>query len=129
MASLRNSILTKIRDPYLDGEHELDNTIKFENKSGDVFVMKPREIKEVINNYLRDELEIFSNEVVGRHKQDIKTRLDFKLKQIENEMVNHFDDKINKITERIVELTMNRKIEEEVEKRLEAKLKKIKDSL
>jgi hypothetical protein len=43
--------------------------------------------------------------------------------------MKHVDDKINKITEKVVENTMNRIIQNEVDRRINEKLKKLKEFL
>lgn len=87
------------------------------------------EVKEVLRGFINDELNYFADDISKQRKLNLEERINFKMKQLENSMVRHIDDKINKITERIVELSLNRTIEEEVEKRLNKKLEKLKKSL
>jgi hypothetical protein len=87
------------------------------------------EVKESLRGFIKEELGYFAEDVTKQRRLDLEERLNFKLKQFENSMIRHIDDKINKITERIVELSLNRTIEQEVEKRLNKKLEKIKKAL
>ena len=103
--------------------------LKVKNLNDEILLFSKEEAREALNSYIHDELAFYSDELTKQRKIDLESRINFKLKQIENAMVNHIDDKVNKITERIIELTTTRIFEEEVEKRLELRLKKIKDSL
>ncbi len=105
------------------------NAISFENENGDIMVFTPQEAKEVLERYIHEELELHSDEVAKQKKSEIEERISFKLKQIENSLLQHVDDKLNKITEKILTLTIDRVVNEEVERRVAEKLKKLKNEL
>ena len=123
MAQLLNSTWTEKREEKK--EFNGGESIKFENKNGDVLVYTPKEAKYVLQEYINDEMNLFADEVVKTNKIIIEQRLNFKLKQLEVSLLQHIDEKLMKITEKMLELTIERKINEEVEK----KLKKLKKSL
>ncbi len=100
-------------------------TLKFQNDEGDVMVVKPQEVRDVLHDFIESEFGSMSETT----KVQIKERLDFKLKQVENSLFEHINDKILKITEKIMERTINRVIEEEVNKRVNEKLDKIRKFL
>jgi len=97
--------------------------------SDELMLLTIDEVKESLCGFIKEELGYFAEDVAKQRRLELEERLNFKLKQFENSMIRHIDDKINKITERIVELSLNRTIEQEVEKRLNKKLEKIKKAL
>ena len=95
-------------------------TLRFENKNGDVMVIKPQEVREVLHDFIDSEIGFLGDAM----KSQIKERLEFKLKQIEYSLKEHIEDKINKLTENILEKTIDRIVEEEVNRRVLEKIKK-----
>jgi hypothetical protein len=103
--------------------------IKIKTIVDDAMILTVDETRECLRNYIKDELGYFAEDMSRARSLEIEERLNFKLKQIENSMIRHIDEKINKITERIVELSISRVIEQEVETRLNKKLDKIRKIL
>lgn len=103
--------------------------IKINTILDDAMVLTVDETKKILRDFINEELSFFAEDVIKSRRIEVEERLNFKLKQFENSMIRHIDDKLNKITEHIVSLTINRVIEEEVNKRLEIKLDKIKKQL
>jgi hypothetical protein len=109
-----------------DGDFE---ALKFENKQGDIMVVRPQEVKDVLKDYIKFQLNEIADDITTNFGSKIKERLEFRLKQFEIGLMKHVDDKINKITEKVVENTMNRIIQNEVDRRINEKLKKLKEFL
>lgn len=103
--------------------------IKIKNLSDEVILFNKSEAIEALTKYITEELDLISSGITKETKDKILERVNFRLKQIEITMLKHINDKIDKITEKIVENSLNRIIEKEVNKRLEEKLEKIKQSL
>lgn len=103
--------------------------MKIKNASDEAILMTAEDLKAVMIDYLKTEMNFFADGIAKQDKIKLQERLDFKLKQIETGMLRHIDDKLNGITEKIVSNFTNRTIEAEVERRVEAKLQKIKNSL
>jgi len=103
--------------------------MKIKNASDEAILMTAEDLKAVMIDYLKTEMDFFADGITKQDKVKLQERLDFKLKQIETGMLRHIDDKLNGITEKIVSNFTNRIIEAEVERRVEAKLQKIKNSL
>ena len=57
-------------------------------------------------------------------KSKLEERLNFKIKQLEISMINHINEKIDKVTEKIIDIIINRNLEKETEKRVDVKIKK-----
>ena len=128
MPRLRNSPLTKYRPPSDDIMPD-GPSISFANKNGDVMVFTPAEAKEELKKYIEEELNLYGDEKVKDCRIKLQERINFRMNQFEVALIQHIDNKINNITEHIVATTTNRMIEKEVERRLEAKLKKLKNLL
>lgn len=103
--------------------------IKISKVNDEVVLFTKEEARSVIKTIISDELDLFAAHLSKERKVEIEDRMTFKLKQLELAMVKHVDDKINKITEKIIDLITSRKIEEEVQRRVEEKLKKIRSLL
>ena len=97
-------------------------TLKFENKNGDVMVVKPQEVRDVLRDFITSEINSLGDNV----KSSIKEKLDFKIKQVEHNLNDHIEEKVIRLTERILEKTIDRVIEDEVNRRVLEKLEKIK---
>ena len=106
-----------------------EDAISFENKNGDLIVVKPKEIKEVIREYFNEEMELYTDETIINHRFQVITNVDKKMGEFEHKMEQHINDKIDSLTERIMETIISRVIEDEVTKRVDIKLKQIKDAL
>ena len=109
----------KTRKDSLDKQVDFE-TLKFENKKGNVMVVKPQEVRDVLHDFIDCEFSSLSNSM----KTQIKERLEFKIKQVERTLIEHLDDKINKIAESILEKTIDRIAEEEINRRVLEKIKK-----
>ena len=103
--------------------------MKIKTASDETVLLSSGEVKEILTKYLNDELDFFADGITKETKSALMERVNFRLRQIENCLIRHVDDKINSITEKIVSLSTNRIIEEEINRRVEVRLKKIKDSL
>lgn len=101
------------------------NTLRFENKNGDKIVITPLELKEHISDFLTREINLYADESVIEYREKLQRRLDVQMSNIEC----HINDKINKITEDIISTTTSRLINEEVNRRVDEKLRKIRKAI
>jgi hypothetical protein len=100
-------------------------TLRFENENGEVMVVKPHEVRDVLHDFIESEIGSLGDAM----KNQIKDKLDFKLKQIEISLNQHINEKILNITEKILEKTIDRVVETEINRRVQQKLEKIKKLL
>lgn len=108
---------------------ERQDLMKIKTINDEVILFTKEEAKTALVTYIDEELELFVTKISENKKIELQTLINFKLKQMENALVNLINERIDKITERVVELTINRVVNEEVNKRLELKIQKLKDSL
>lgn len=95
-------------------------TLRFKNEEGEIMVVKPQEVRDVLHDFIESEIGFLGDAM----KNQIKERLEFKIKQIEYSLNEHIEDKIIKLTEKILEKTIDRIVEEEVNRRVLEKIKK-----
>ncbi len=105
------------------------NIIKVKDVNDDTILFTKDDAMEALSKYISDDLKLFSKGVSKLVKDDLDNKIASRLTKFENSLVAHIDDKINKITERIIDSILEYKIEAEVNKRLDAKLEKIKKAL
>jgi hypothetical protein len=103
----------------------ISNVLKFENKHGDNIVITPMELREYISDYLTREVDLYADETVKQYQEQLQRRLDVQMSNIEG----HINDKINKMTEDIISITTSRIINEEVNRRVDEKLRKIRKAI
>jgi len=101
------------------------NTLQFENKNGDNIVITPLELKEHISEFITNEINLYADESVKLYKEGLERRLDVQMSKIEE----HLNDKIIKMTQEIISTTTSRLIQEEVNRRVDEKLRKIKKAI
>lgn len=101
------------------------NTFKFENKNGDEIVITPLELKEHISEFITREINIYTDENVNEYKDQLSRRLDVQMSIIEE----HLNNKIIKMTQDIISKTTSRLMQEEVNRRVDEKLRKIRKAI
>lgn len=108
-----------------DNQIGLSNTLKFENKNGDNIVITPMELREYITHFINNEVNLYADDTVKQYREQLQRRLDVQMSNIEG----HINDKINKMTEDIISTTTSRLINEEVNIRVDEKLRKIRKAI
>lgn len=124
--NLRHFNESRNRNPT---ESNIEEVVSLPINNGDVVVVKSNEVREVINDYLREELELFTDDTITNLKFQVTTDISQKVQIFEQRLNDHIDEKLDRLTERIAEKILSRVIEEEVNKRLDSKLKKLKELL
>ena len=91
MAHVINGPWGEVRPtPREPQEYNAGDIIKIETKSGDIAVFTPKEVRTILQEYIIQELELFSDEVVRRNQ--VSERIDFKLKQLDNTKIGKLND-------------------------------------
>ena len=101
-----------------------EDVLSFENKEGELVVMRPSEAKEVIREFFINELDLYLDEIVVNYKMKANTDVTLKLETFENRLNGFIEDKFNQISEKVIERVITRLVEVEVNKRVDEKLKK-----
>jgi len=110
-------------------DNDILDTIKVKTKQGDTLILKPEEIKSVIMEYIDEQIDLSASSTVLSFKMQLKTKIDFKLDNLEKTFMSHINVKIDEIADKIVSNSIDRVIEEEVKRRVNIKLDKIKKEL
>ena len=105
--------------------NNISNTLNFENKNGDNIVITPMELREHLSEFLTREINLYANETVKKYRDQLERTLDVQMSNIEG----HINDKIIKMTEEIISTTTSRLINEEVNRRVDEKLRKIRKAI
>lgn len=114
----------RIDDKWLPFEKK---TISFENQKGDTMVITPVELKEELGKFIDLHFSSMTSDEIECKKEYLKRELDKKLNEFELSLRQHVEDKINKITQEVIENVMNRTFEERVKKEVKQRLKKLLD--
>lgn len=117
---------------YIDGSSDIinlngssiisNNTLQFENKNGENVLITPLELKEHISEFITNEINLYADASVNEYQKKLVRRLNIQMINIEF----HINNKLNKMTEDIISATTSRIINEEVNRRVDEKLQKIK---
>lgn len=111
---------------YIDGSSIIsNNTLQFKNKNGENVVVTPLELKEHISEFITKEINLYADASVNEYQKKLVRRLNVQMTNIEF----HIKDKLNKMTEDIISATTSRIINEEVNRRVDEKLQKIKKEI
>ena len=103
--------------------------VKVQNIAGEVILFTKEEAKQALVTYISEELDLLATSVTIEQKIELQHKIDLKIKTIEKTMMDYLSTKFNEISEKIFEATLDFKIEQEVEKRLEEKIQKIRKIL
>jgi flagellar biosynthesis/type III secretory pathway protein FliH len=87
--------------------------------------MSKTELREVLIDYIDKELDLISSGVTRRRVNEIIEDVDKRLNKFEITLEKHINDKINEITERVIEKSTTNLIEERVNQRLMEKIKSL----
>jgi len=104
-------------------------TLSFKNKEGNSVIVKPLEVKSVLREYVAEELSLYADDVIANNKFKLTNDVNNRMLDFEERLNKHIDEKIDSLTERIMEKIVSRTIEEEVNKLLGEKLLKLKELL
>lgn len=105
------------------------SALSVKNEKGETLVISHKEVRDVIKDILYDELDSFTEEKIDEYKSKIENRFNERFKQIENSLMKHVSDKIDKLSETIIEKVVERVLKLEVDKRVSDKWDEIKKQL
>ena len=100
-------------------------SIKFTNSNGDDVIISPIELKEELHKFIDQELLSQTQGDVERKKEYFKREVDKQLNQFETSLKRHIEDKLNNITERIIESVLERVFEDKVKQEVKRRLNKL----
>lgn len=92
-------------------------------------IAEKNEIKTMLLNFIEEDDLFFANGLTKETKEAIGNRIDSRLISIEKSLQRDLDDKFDSLAQKIVETSTSRVIEEEVARRVNEKLEKLKKLL
>lgn len=108
------------RDRALDGD-----VIKVKNKRGDTLLLKPSEVNDVIMDLIQNQLGLFTDRKIKMHEDNVEKLISNYIGEMNKDLNDYLNDRFDKISEDIIHRVVTYKIEEEVNRRVENKLKKV----
>jgi flagellar biosynthesis/type III secretory pathway protein FliH len=104
---------------------ERQDLLKIKTADENTVLMSKSELREVLIDYIDKELDLISSGVTRRRVNEIIEDVDKRLNKFEITLEKHINDKINEITERVIEKSTTNLIEERVNHRLMEKIKSL----
>jgi flagellar biosynthesis/type III secretory pathway protein FliH len=104
---------------------ERQDLLKIKTTNDNTVLMSKAELREVLIDYIDKELDLISSGVTRRRVNEIIEDVDKRLNKFEITLEKHINDKINEITERVIEKSTTNLIEERVNHRLMEKIKSL----
>jgi GTPase involved in cell partitioning and DNA repair len=106
-----------------------EDYLKIKTADESTVLLTKKEAKAVLLDYISQELDLFADSLAKEAITLIDDKVAIQYDKFAQEMYQHIEDKINKITEKIITEALSHRIEEEVKKRVAIKLDKIKNEL
>lgn len=101
------------------------NVLRIENDKGETLLFKPEEAKEVLRDYIAQELALEARSTVQNHREQLEFIVRDELQDLKNDMDILLHREINKMVEKIIHSVMQYNIEAEVDRRVKERLEKI----
>lgn len=101
--------------------------LTFENKKGEEIVITPKELREELHKFIDQELLSQTQGDIERRKEYLKREVDKQLNQFETSLKRHVEDKLNSITEKVIESVLERVFEDKVKQEVKRRLNKLLD--
>lgn len=92
--------------------------LKIRTAKDETILCTKNELKDALITYIDEELDFMATSISSTRLKALEERIMERIDEFEIGLNTHIINKINSVTERIVEATLNRKIDEEVNKRL-----------
>ena len=105
----------------------LDQTdlLTVEDKNGDYLVVTKQEVTKIIREFITSEIGNLPDEISERHKKDLSLRVNNKMLDLEKELLAFINYKFDSVAEKACEMLLNRKFNEEIDKRVEIKVEQL----
>jgi uncharacterized FlaG/YvyC family protein len=108
---------------------ERQDLLKIKTADENTVLMSKSELREVLIDYIDKELDLISSGVTRRRVDEIIEDVDRRLNKFEKTLEKHIDDKINRLTDSIIQKSTTNLIEERVNERLAEKIENLKSLL
>ena len=98
--------------------------MKIKNLNDEVILFTKQEAKDALVSYIGIELNL-----IKEVEDEVRSIVDIQLSIIAKRIEKHISDKMNDLTEKIVEASLTRVIEAEIIRRVDERINKIKNGL
>jgi ABC-type sulfate transport system substrate-binding protein len=98
--------------------------INLKDKDDNFLVITKIETKNVIREFIKDEFDFLTNKVVINQSKEIEKDVNRRIEAIEKSVSAYIDYKFDKLSEKICELLLTRKFDEEVDRKVKERLNK-----
>jgi hypothetical protein len=109
--------------------NERRQLVAFNKEKEEALLLTADEVKAIVRNFLRDELNQFAHEVAKERREELETLVIAKLADIEGNLMRTINNKITKVAERVYQTMLTSEFEVLVKKAVEGKIEKIKKEL
>lgn len=115
-----------LKDISIHSQKIVDGEVfEYENDVGDKFIFKKYELTDIIREAIDKAIKDKNIDLYSEVEERLSTFFEKYINEMELDLMNRFKDKVDEVAERMAIKTLNYRIEEEVQKRLEIKLKEI----
>lgn len=109
--------------------NERRQLVAFNKEKEEALLLTTDEVKGIVRNFLRDELNQFAHEVAKERRNELETLVIAKLADIEGNLMRVINSKITSVAERVYQTMLTSEFEKLVNKAIDARLEKIRKEL
>ena len=108
---------------YIDGSGSYKDTIRIERSDGSLVAFNHQEARQALQEIIVDELHTIGYEKAMVIKRNIEIRVNLAFDAFEDKMTKYINDRVDGVSERVIEKITTFQFEEAVNKRIEEILK------
>ena len=108
---------------YVDGNGTYNDMIRIERHDGSLVAFNHQEARQALQEIIVDELHTIGYEKAMVIKRNIEIRVNLAFDAFENKMTRYINDRVDEVSEQVIEKITTYQIEEAVNNRVEEILK------
>ena len=102
-----------------------ERNISFQSDKGDIFFITANEFRDELSKFIDLQYSSMTYDEIELRKEHLKKELDKKLNEFELSLRQHVENKLYKITEKIIDNITDRVFEDRVKKEVKERLKNL----
>ena len=102
-----------------------ERNISFQGDKGNIFFITANELRDELSKFIDLQYSSMTYAEIELRKEHLKRKLDKKLNEFELSLRQHVENKLDKITEKIIGNITDRVFEDRVKKEVKERLKKL----